>query len=226
MKDIDYRIKCWYRGACNLEAEKCEKICIRYKEMNYLINNCGMSQAEKYLKTIYPQNNELQSYLRLQQIKDNVVSFVESGRNLFIQSKNLQTGKTTWSLKILYKFFDEIWSGNGFRVRGYFLYVPEFLMNLKDFEYRETAEFKDIDKILKTVDLVVWDDILAQELTPMEQNLISFYIDKRIQMDKANIFNGTIVNQEDLEKLLGAKIAQRLNTNCELVTLVGTSRTK
>ena len=49
-----------------------------------------MSQAEKYLKTIYPQNNELQSYLRLQQIKDNVVSFVESGRNLFIQSKNLQ----------------------------------------------------------------------------------------------------------------------------------------
>lgn len=225
MANIDFNIECWYSGGCNLETYNCKKTCHRYLEMNCLINNCGMRNATKYLKPITPKKIDIPSFDRLKTIKDNILPFVNDGKSLYISSNNLQTGKTTWSLKILYKYFDEIWAGNGFRIRGYFLYVPEFLAKLKDFSYRETLEYKEIDKILKTCDVVVWDDITSQQLTQNEQNILNIYIDKRKMDDKCNIFNGMYFPEDELETLLGKKLATRLNTCNEKVILQGKSYT-
>lgn len=224
MPNIDFKIDCWYKNGCNLEKPGCQKTCHRYLEMNYLIANCGMKNAHRYLKPLAPQNNEVDAYLRLKDIKDNIVSFVDAGKNLYITGNNVQTGKTSWSLKILYKYFDEIWAGNGFKVRGYFLYVPEFLSKARSFDYKDTPEYKAIDKILKQADLIIWDDISSMQLTTMDQNILNLYIDKRFMEDKANIFNGCYC--EDLQSVLGAKLGNRLQTNCEVVKLVGTSRVK
>ena len=185
---IDFDINCWYSGGCPQETYNCKKTCHRFLEMSCLITNCGMSNVGKYLKMLTPAKVDIQAFVNLQQIKDNIVDFVDSGKNLFIAAMNLQTGKTTWSLKILYKYFDEIWCGNGFKVRGYFLHVPEFLNKLKDFNYKETSEYKQIDNYLKTCDLVIWDDITSQQLTPYEQNIINVYIDKRKMEDKSKLF--------------------------------------
>ena len=222
--DIDFRLKCWYKEGCNLAKDSCEKVCPRYLEMNCLINTCGMKDATRYLKELVPKKSEIEAYKRLKEIKDNVVSFVENGKNLYITAPNVQTGKTSWSLKILYKYFDEIWSGNGFRTRGYFVYVPEFLSKARSFEYRDTAEFKKIDKVLKKADLVIWDDITSIYLNQNDQNLLNLYIDKRFMEDKANIFNGYKV--DDLKPYIGDKLANRLKTNCEVIELKGASRIK
>lgn len=224
MADIDFRLKCWYKEGCNLVQPDCERRCPRYLEMNCLINTCGMKDANRYLKDLVPKKNELQAYKRLKEIKDNIVNFVDSGKNLFITSTNVQTGKTSWSLKILYKYFDEIWSGNGFRTRGYFIYLPEFLTKAKSYEYKDTDEFKKIDRVLKTADLVIWDDITASYLSQIDQNLLNLYIDKRFMEDKANIFNGYKVN--DLKNYVGERLANRLKTNCEIIELQGASRVK
>ena len=48
----------------------------------------------------------------------------------------------------MYKYFDEIWAGSDFVPRGYFLYVPEFIDNARSFQYKETSEYKEIDKVL------------------------------------------------------------------------------
>ena len=104
MADIDFKIPCWYKNGCNLAEDKCEKTCHRYLEMNYLINNCGMKDAYRYLKELIPQQTEQASYARLTEIKANIVEFVENGKNLYIASPYVQTGKTSWSLKILYKY--------------------------------------------------------------------------------------------------------------------------
>ena len=223
--DINFELKCWYSGGCPRECYNCKQTCHRYLEMNCLINNCGMPNAMKYLKLISPEKCDFKSYQRLQHIKENILEYVNNGINLYISAQNLQTGKTTWSLKILYKFFDEIWAGNGFRVRGYFLYVPEFIAKLRDFGYRNTEEFKTIDRNLKSCDLVVWDDISSIDLTPQEQNLLNIYIDKRFMEDKSNIFNGVYHEQSDLEQLMGTKLATRL-LNSETIVFKGKSHKK
>ena len=222
MSNIDFRLKCWYEAGCNLKTDFCEKTCHRYLQMNYLINNCGMKNADRFLKPISPAKIDVDAYLQLQEIKDNIVQFVEESRNLYIVSHNLQTGKTTWSLKIMYKFFDEIWAGNGFVQRGYFIHVPEFVNKTKSFQYKDSDEFKKLDKAIKEVDLVVWDDISSLELNSNEQSFINMYIDKRMLEGKSNIFNGMYLDKEMGPKCLGMKLYSRLN-NCEMVSLMGTS---
>ena len=225
MSNIDFRLKCWYEAGCNLKTDFCEKTCHRYFQMNYLINNCGMKNADRFLKPISPAKIDVDAYLQLQEIKDNIVQFVEESRNLYIISHNLQTGKTTWSLKIMYKFFDEIWAGNGFVQRGYFIHVPEFVNKTKSFQYKDSDEFKKLDKAIKEVDLVVWDDISSLELNSNEQSFINMYIDKRMLEGKSNIFNGMYLDKEMGPKCLGMKLYSRLN-NCEMVSLMGTSYRK
>lgn len=217
MANIDFKLQCWYKAGCNMAADKCEKTCHRYLEMNFLINNCGMKNAERFLKPLQPDTRDIPSFLRLQQIKDNIVEYVQNGNNLYVNSECLQTGKTTWALKILYKFFDDVWAGNGFRVRGYFIYVPEFLEKIKSFEYKQSPEFKELDRILKTADLVVWDDISSCTLSPAEQTMLNIYIDKRIIDGKANIYTGLWQTQDNLKTALGPKLHARLNS-CEQIT--------
>ena len=219
MANIDFKLKCWYKDGCNAANYNCEKTCHRYLEMNYLINNCGMKNAERFLKLLQPDERDVDAFLRLNDIKTNVVNFVESSQNLFLNSILLQTGKTTWALKILYKFFDEIWAGNGFRVRGYFLYVPEFLEKAKTFEYKQSNEFKQLDNTLKNADLVIWDDISSCALSPADQNLLNIYIDKRMIDGKSNIYTGLYQTPEALKDLLGIKLSARLNA-CEQLTLL------
>lgn len=220
MGDIDFRIKCWYGNGCHLKTDNCQRTCHRYLQMNYLINNCGMKDAHRFLKPIAPAEEDFNAFKRLQEIKDNIIEYVENGKNLYVDSNYLQSGKTTWSLKILYKFFDEIWAGNGFVERGYFIYVPEFLNKTRSFQYKDTDEFKEIDKLLKKVDLVIWDDITSIELSPIEQNLLNMYIDKRILEGKANIFNGMHFDSTTKLRYMGAKLNARLD-NCEHITLEG-----
>lgn len=219
MANIDFKLKCWYKDGCNAANYNCEKTCHRYLEMNYLINNCGMKNAERFLKLLQPDERDVDAFLRLNDIKTNVVNFVQTSQNLFLNSILLQTGKTTWALKILYKFFDEIWAGNGFRVRGYFLYVPEFLEKAKTFEYKQSNEFKQLDNILKNADLVIWDDISSCALSPVDQNLLNIYIDKRMIDGKSNIYTGLYQTPEVLKDLLGVKLSARLNA-CEQIKLL------
>ena len=220
MHEVDFKIPCWY--TCNKDSNygpnyDCRKICPRYKIMNFLIINCGMPNADRYLKQLIPAKQDKDAFLALNDIKNNIKQLVNDGFNLFIASKKMQNGKTSWSLKILYKYFNEIWCGSDYVPRGYFLYVPDFIQKNKSFEYKNTSEFKEIDKILMNADLVIWDDITANPLLPSEQALLNNYISKRIQCGKANIFNG--MERLNLKEYLGETLATRFE-NFEKVVLV------
>lgn len=222
MYEVDFKIPCWYNCTTknNIEID-CRKTCIRYKLMNFLIRNCGMQNAEDYLVPLKPENKDKLAFDDLNLIKNNILEFVNNGENLFISSTKFQNGKTTWSLKIMYKFFDEIWAETDFIPRGYFIYVPNFIQKNKSFEYKNTSEFKEIDKILMNADLVIWDDITANQLLPSEQSFLNNYISKRIQSHKANIFNG--IRRDNLTEYLGEDISKRFDDFIQ-ITLRGEQR--
>ena len=52
------------------------------------------------------------------------------------------------------QYFDEIWSGNCFRTRGYIVHVPSFLAKARKFAYQETDEYEQIDSIIRNADLI------------------------------------------------------------------------
>ena len=223
MAEVDFKIDCWYGSGCTLRTERCQKTCPLYLEMNYMIVNCGMPDATPYIKTLIPTTDtEFKSYERLQNIKDNIVDYVTAGHDIFIVSNYSFTGKTSWAIKLMYRYFDRIWSGNGFKVRGYFLYVPDFVTKLKAFSYKETAEYKEIMHNLEHCDLVIWDAITDVTLNEHEQGLLSSVLGKRFMKGKANIYTGNA--KVDLE-VLGRNLADKINM-AERILLDGQSRTK
>lgn len=215
---------CWYAEACCNIKEGCEKHCARYLEMKYLMEHSGIPKNKQKPIPLSPYACDLEAFQRLAEIKDNIVDFVEKGNNLYITSGTVGNGKTSWSLKLLMKYFDEIWDGNGFRARGMIVHVPTFLMQCKDFKTVD-PEFEALKKQVLDVDLVVWDDIGASVLSNYDYTQLLICLDAREFKGLANIFTGNITDREQLINALGAKMTSRIwNNETEVIEFKGGER--
>jgi len=212
------REDCWYKNVCELE---CSNSCIRYLEMSYLISNSGIPLALQTPPKLEASKVDYEAYLRLQEIKDNIEDFVKEGKNLLIVSSTTGNGKTTWAIKLLLKYFDRIWAGNGFRKRGLFVHVPTLLAKIKNFEDTSLAEYKDL---LVNCDLVVWDDIASTGLSQYDYSQLLVFIDQRVLSKKANIFTSNATSEDDFVKAFGVKLTSRVVNTSEKIVFKGKDR--
>lgn len=206
--------KCWYKNVC--QYLKCDG-CIRFTEMNYLMQNSGIPPAkQKPIQLTATTDNDKRMFRQLQNIKDNIIDFVDNGDNLYITSKSTGNGKTSWSLKLVLKYLDSIWAGNGLRVRALFVHVPSLLLSLKDFKNPVNPQFK---RNLEECDLVVWDDIASTELSNYDYSQLLTYVDSRIMNERSNIYTGNIINNNQMCNVLGERLASRI-FNCSKVIIL------
>lgn len=210
------REDCWYKKVCENECINC----IRYAEMRYLMDNSGIPVNRQYPQELIA-DVDLEPYSVLADIKDDIVFFVENGQNVFICSKYTGNGKTSWSIKLMLKYFDNIWAGNGFKVRGLFVNVPTLLLQLKNFDNPLSEEYK---KQLMDVDLVVWDEIASTSISNYDYGNLLMFLDYRIASNKSNIFTSNIVTKSELEKNVGSKLASRVWNTSTIVEFKGKDR--
>ena len=205
---------CWYGQVCRQE---CSDSCVRYNEVKYLMDSSGIPKAQQTPKKLIPLNQEdKEVFIRLKDIKDNIVDFINNGKNLYLCSDSPGNSKTSWGFKMMLKYIDSIWSGNGFRTRCLFIHVPTFLQQLKNFENPLSEEYKEK---IKTCDLVFWDDIAASKLTDYEYNQLLAFIDARMLEDKSNIYTSNIVSKEMLETIIGGRLTSRIYGQSEVLTI-------
>lgn len=196
---------CWYKGACTAE---CTPACIRFLEMTYLVEQSNLPESRWFPETLYPELCDYDAFCELSEIKDNITDFVSKGSSLYLFSENTGNGKTSWAIKILLKYFDLVWAGNGFRTRGLFVNIPTFLAALKNFDKKST-KFETLKEVLPTVDLVIWDDIASTVLSNYDYSQLITYIDQRLINKKSNIYTGNL-SQSGIEQALGARLASRV----------------
>lgn len=216
--DYERPSNCWYRNVCQIDA--CDH-CIRYMEMSHLLENSGIPKVRQKPASLIPDDADYGAFVMLSDIKDNILQRVECGFNLYLGSKNTGNGKTSWAIKILLKYFDSIWAGNGFRIRGLFVHVPTLLSKLKDFDNPLSAEYRN--SLLKA-DLIVWDDIAVSGISQYDYNNLLMYIDNRILNEKSNIFTSNKVSRYELEEVIGNRLASRIWETSTKITLVGKDR--
>lgn len=165
---------------------------------------------------------DYEKFVTLNSIKNNIVELVDSGDfNLYICSNETGNGKTSWAIKILLKYFDQIWAGNGFNIRGMFVHVPTLLSKLKNFDNPLLTEYKDN---LSKVDLIIWDDIASTKLSEWDISQLLILIDSRILESKMNIYTGNLTSYNALEKALGSRLASRIWNCSAVVELKGKDR--
>lgn len=188
--------------------------------MKYLLDHSDIPANKQYPQELVA-DVDLEPYSTLADIKDDILFFVENGQNVFICSKYTGNGKTSWSIKLLLKYFDSIWAGNGFKVRGLFVNVPTLLLQLKNFSNPLTEEYK---KLLMEVDLVVWDEIASTSISNYDYGNLLMFLDYRIASDRSNIFTSNATSKQELEKNVGSKLASRIWNTSTIVEFKGKDR--
>ena len=211
---------CWYKEVCLADISDCTN-CIKFLEMQNLMETSGLPKAKQCPQLLTAPREDVEAYRQLADIKADIVNFVNQGANLYITSEVTGNGKTSWAIKLLLRYFDQIWNGNGLNVRGLFVHVPTFLIKIKDFKNVD-PDFEHLKKYLTKVDLVVWDDIAGANMSGYDYSQLLVYLDNRLLAEKSNIFTGNFNTKDDLEKKLGQRLASRIyGRNTYIVTFKG-----
>lgn len=197
---------CVYKDVC---TDTCRPACMRYVEMRYMLKYSNIPKSQQKIHRLTPDDCDIKSFEQLSSIQQNIHEFVSQGRTLYIYSPVCGNGKTTWSIKLMLQYFDEMWAGNGFTKRGIFVNVPSFLSNCKFTINHPDESFDELRANLPKVDLVIFDDIATTKLTEYEYSLLLTYIDQRVFREKATIYTGNI-SPNKLQDYVGNRLASRI----------------
>lgn len=219
MRYIDMRNEqCWYKDVCQVE---CEPNCLRYNEMKFLMDNSDIPPNRQMPSKLKPESADVKAFEELNGIRLDIVNFVKNGENLYLWSSTTGNGKTSWSIKLLLRYFNDIWPGNGFRVRGKFVYTPMLLTQLKNFSNPLSDEYKND---ILNCDLLVLDDVACTNVSQFDLSQLLYFIDYRTFNNKSIIYTGNL-NFNDLHSALGAKLASRIwAKNTTVIELKGSDR--
>ena len=213
---------CRFVEVCQTK-EHCSVDCIRYAEMTYLMNHSGLPNNLKSKSVLKPDNIDLNAFIFLAKIKDNIVDFVNDGKNLFIYSTITGNGKTTWLSKLLKAYFGQIWAGNGFRTRGYYIDLPTFFIDLKESINNPNDDLNEQKEFLKSVDLLCIDGISPITLSEFELNYLTYIVDYRINNALSTIY-GSNLDENGLLRFLGTRLKSRIFNNSKTIRLQGKDR--
>lgn len=206
---------CWYRDVCARAPTGCKNTCIRFIEMATL---CRLSNIPESKWHPFPliAGADYDQFVRLREIKDNIEAWVKEGNNLYLFSSNFGNGKTSWAIKLMLAYFNAIWAGNGFRRRGIFVSVPEFLDRNREVMSNRDDDFITLRHDMLTCDFVIWDDITSTKLTDYNHAMLLNYIDARSLSRKSNIFTGN-VNETGMFEYLGGRLTSRIWNTSEVI---------
>lgn len=188
--------------------------------MKYLSN---AMIPKRYLKDIplTPSNNDLQTFIELNNIKENVKQFVDEGKNLLICSNNCGNGKTTFAIKILKAYIEAVQNYSfEYNTPALFININNFL-NEKKLSINDSTlaeKVKNIEKSILSAKLVIFDDIADKTLSEYDMNMMYYWLDYRTSNMKSCIFT---TNQlpEQLKRTLNGKVYSRV-VNYSIVKII------
>jgi len=171
--------------------------------------------------TISVPNEDLESYRVCHLYKEDVTNQVDLGQGLFIYG-GVGSGKTVWSYKIARHYMETLagkkWDEKSAPV--YFANVPRLLDDLR-VAMRDAEATKILDHKMMYSDLVIFDDIGAENATQWAKDKLYQYIDYRYANAKACIFTSNV----ELEAL-EPRIADRIKGSCTQVEFKMESKRK
>lgn len=222
---IEENKNCWLYNECN--HCDCDCYCVRRYKLNYLYEE-GLIPLHNRLKIkLFSDKNELTSdkkvFKYLTEYKANIETHVDNGDNLYIYSTNCGNGKTSWALKMVQSYLDNIWFKSELKCRVLFINVPHFLLALKDNLNDKNEYAEHIKKNVYEADLVIWDDIGNKTATQFESDNLLSIIDSRLNRGKSNIYTSNLNNKE-MAQYLGDRLTSRIINSSKCIEFKGADK--
>lgn len=200
---------CIYKDRCN---NKCTPSCIRYIQMNRLLELSNLPTKYQKPITINSVDEDRTSYLELAKIKENITEFIQKGKNLYICSSTCGNAKTSWAVKLALNYFDRVWPNSFDVTRALYIHVPTLLLDIKNF-----GNIPEYVSRIKEADLVIWDDIAFSKLTEYEHEQLLQFIDNRMANGLSNIYTSNITKSDELASYVGNRLASRIYSNSKVI---------
>lgn len=200
-------LNCLFKGTCKKYIlGKCDinsiEYCIKESTLTNLYNFSNIPKI--YLEDsplIAYSEEDKKSYSSLVDIENNIESFVKSGDNLYLYSKNTGNGKTSWAIRLLKDYLKSIWYKCDIKCHGLYLPVSKYFLYLKDSFKNKNDYIENIKDELTDVELIVWDDIFNKTLTSYEAEVLLSILDDRISNNLSNIFTANTDSNIDNARL-------------------------
>ena len=215
--------RCWYEDVCGVKGDSCGPTCVRYAEMLNLFQMSNIPRYRWYPERLVPGKGDRESFVYLRDVKNDIKNWVQGGNNLYLFSDTFGNGKTSWAVKLMSAYFNQVWRGNCFKTRGIFISVPEFFDRERLRMDNQDEDFKRIRQSLIECDLVIWDDVSSVKMTDYASATFFNFVDARVIAHRANIFTGNL-GEERLKDFVGGRLASRIWNTSEIVELVGEDR--
>jgi DNA replication protein DnaC len=215
---------CFLREVCN--GKDCDKdFCLRKYKMDSLYSAALMTESQKKHITLRVDEDgtDLEQFKQLASIEQNILTFVNEGRNLYLHSANCGNGKSSWSLRLAEAYFNKIWVRTEVKCRVLFISVPRFLLALKDAISSKNAYVDYIKDNVLEADLVIWDDIAAKMGSELELTHLLNIIDNRLALGKSNIYTSNL-NRQQLYTALGERLTSRIANMSTDIELFGADK--
>ena len=201
---------CYLRSVCN--GKDCSAdFCLRKYKMDSLYSAALMTENQKKHITLRVDEDgtDLEQFKQLAAIEQNIVSFVNEGKNLYLHSANCGNGKSTWSVRLAQAYFNKIWARSEPKCRVLFVSVPRYLLAIKDNISNRNAYAEYIKDNVLEADLVIFDDIAAKMGSEFELTHLLNIIDNRLSLGKSNIYTSNL-NRQQLYNALGERLTSRV----------------
>lgn len=215
--------RCWYEDVCGVKGDSCGPTCVRYAEMLNLFQMSNIPRYRWYPEKLVPGKGDRESFVYLRDIKNDIKNWVQSGNNLYLFSDTFGNGKTSWAVKLMSAYFNQVWRGNCFKTRGIFISVPEFFDRERLRMDNQDEDFKRIRQSLIECDLVIWDDVSSVKMTDYASATFFNFVDARVIAHRANIFTGNL-GEERLKDFVGGRLASRIWNTSDIIEFVGEDR--
>ena len=216
--------KCYLYEVCN--HKDCDKdFCLRKYKMDSLYSAALMTESQKQHITLKVDTDgtDLEQFKQLANIEQNIVKFIEEGKNLYLHSANCGNGKSSWSIRLAEAYFNKIWARSEARCRVLFISVPRFLLALKDSISAKNDYADYIKNNVLEADLVIWDDIAAKMGSEFELTHLLNLIDNRLALGKSNIYTSNL-NKLQLYAALGERLTSRIANMSTDIELFGADK--
>lgn len=210
-------IECWYSKVCTDDCENC----LTFLQLDWQMKNSGLPKNKQRIIDLFINDNnrcDSRAFKQLSNIKKSIVEYVETGHNLYICGEHTGNGKTSWAIKLLQSYLHHKANGNYENLVAMYVSTVDLLLRLKDFNNPISAKYREQ---LETVDLVVWDDIAVTGVSQYDLTQLYSIINNRIFAEKSNIYTSNLTTCEQLEKVLGLRLASRIYGASEIIELKG-----
>jgi DNA replication protein DnaC len=180
-----------------------------------------MPKKYQFKIDLIPDDKDMQSFIKLNEYKENIIAHIERGEGLYIWGENTGNGKTSWACKIMSYYFRKIAFSSGLENEGLYIYLPTFLNDLRNSYTNPSPEFDEELDMVKNCKLLIIDDIGAERVTEWVRERLVSIINTRSSNGLCTIYTSNLSLKGLANKLGDDRISSRIKGSVTEIHLLG-----